>query len=231
MVESISAAAADDADGDPLGLFPLHAILLPGAAMAVRVFEPRYLRMVSDCGRHGRGFGVCLILEGEEAGEPALPATIGTEALIEDFGAGEDGLLTLRIRGARRFATQRIQVRDDGLQVADVAWFGADLAQPVRPEHGLLVTLLERLMEHVGGDHAKAPRGVLRRCRLGRLAARRTAAAAGDAAPASAPDERSGPQAGPSPDAAAGRVAGVTKNRSLCAPSVADSSRQILYRD
>ncbi|MDQ3269380.1 MAG: LON peptidase substrate-binding domain-containing protein [Pseudomonadota bacterium] len=158
MVESISAAAADDADGDPLGLFPLHAILLPGAAMAVRVFEPRYLRMVSDCGRHGRGFGVCLILEGEEAGEPALPATIGTEALIEDFGAGEDGLLTLRIRGARRFATQRIQVRDDGLQVADVAWFGADLAQPVRPEHGLLVTLLERLMEHVGGDHAKAPR-------------------------------------------------------------------------
>ncbi|MDQ3287705.1 MAG: LON peptidase substrate-binding domain-containing protein [Pseudomonadota bacterium] len=141
-----------------MGLFPLNAVLLPGAAMGVRVFEPRYLQLVSDCGRSGKGFGVCLILEGQEAGGPASPATVGTEALIEDFGAGEDGLLTLRIRGARRFATQRVKVRDNGLQVADVDWFEPDPTQPVRPEHGLLVILLERLLDHLGGEHAKAPR-------------------------------------------------------------------------
>lgn len=143
---------------EPLGLFPLHTVLLPGAAVGLRVFEPRYLELVGECGRNGRGFGVCLILEGEEAGAPAAPAAVGTEALIEDFGAGEGGLLTLRVRGARRFEAQRVRVRADGLQVAEVIWRHADPVEPVRPEHGLLVVLLERLLDDLGGEHAKAPR-------------------------------------------------------------------------
>lgn len=143
---------------EPLGLFPLRTVLLPGAALGLRVFEPRYLDLVGDCGRNGRGFGVCLILEGNEAGEPATPAAFGTEARIEDFGTGEDGLLTLRVRGMRRFHARRVRVRGDGLQLAEVDWRPADPAETVRPEHGLLVMLLERLLDHVGGEHAKAPR-------------------------------------------------------------------------
>ena len=145
-------------DSESLGLFALHSVLLPGAPMGLRVFEPRYLELVAECGRNGRSFGVCLILEGEEAGPPAAPAALGTEALIEDFGTGEDGLLTLRVRGARRFRAQRVRVRDNGRQVADVTWCDPDPTEPVRPEHGLMVTLLERLLDHVGGEHAKAAR-------------------------------------------------------------------------
>lgn len=158
--ETTRSAAAEAATGgtDELGLFALHSVLLPGASMGLRVFEPRYLRLVSECGRNGRGFGVCLILEGEEAGPPAAPAAYGTEALIEDFGTGEDGLLTLRVRGARRFHAQGVRVRDNGLQVADVAWCEPDPSEPVRPEHGLMVTLLERLLDHVGGEHSSAAR-------------------------------------------------------------------------
>ena len=48
-----------------LGLFPLPAVLLPGAALGLRVFEPRYLDLVRECGRQGSGFGVCLLLPGE----------------------------------------------------------------------------------------------------------------------------------------------------------------------
>lgn len=143
---------------ESLGLFPLHAVLLPGAALGLRVFERRYLDMISECGRHGRSFGVCLILDGQETGQPATPAAYGTEAVIEDFGSGADGLLTLRVRGARRFHAQRVRVRGDGVQNADVRWCPLDTASPVRPEHGLLVTLLEGMLEHVGGEHAKAPR-------------------------------------------------------------------------
>ena len=40
---------------DPLPLFPLQAVLLPGAALGLRVFERRYLDMVAECGRSGRG--------------------------------------------------------------------------------------------------------------------------------------------------------------------------------
>ena len=105
-----------------LPLFPLHTVLVPGAALALRVFEPRYLDLVRDCGRNGSGFGVCLILDGREVGAPATPAAFGTEARIEDFDTGPDGLLHLRLRGERRFHALRTRVRDNGLVVADVDW-------------------------------------------------------------------------------------------------------------
>lgn len=84
-----------------LPLFPLHGVLVPGAALDLRIFERRYLDMVGECGRNGSGFGVCLILEGNEAGAPATPVAFGTEAVIEDFGNTPEGLLSLRVRGRR----------------------------------------------------------------------------------------------------------------------------------
>jgi len=140
---------------EPLPLFPLHTVLLPGAALGLRLFERRYLDMVSDCGRNGRGFGICLILEGDEAGTAATPAAFGTEAVIEDFGTGDDGLLTLQVRGARRFHVDRTRVRDNGLVMGDVQWREADIDDPLRPEHSLLATLLQHFLEKVGGEHSK----------------------------------------------------------------------------
>ena len=139
-----------------LGLFPLQTVLLPGAALGLRVFERRYLDLVRDCMRSGTSFGVCLILEGNEAGPPPLPAAFGTEARIEDFGSGNDGLLTLRVRGARRFHATRTRVRDSGLVVAEVEWCDPDPDDELRPEHALLGTLLQRILDQVGGEHAKA---------------------------------------------------------------------------
>lgn len=140
-----------------LPLFPLHSVLLPGAAMDLRVFEPRYLDLVRDCGRRGTGFGVCLILDGAETGAPATPAAYGTEARIEDFGSTPEGLLTLQVRGTRRFHVRRTRVRDNGLVMGDVDWLPADPDDELRAEHGLLSTVLTRVIEHVGGEHAKAP--------------------------------------------------------------------------
>ncbi|GAB1406251.1 LON peptidase substrate-binding domain-containing protein [Thermomonas brevis] len=142
-----------------LPLFPLHAVLVPGAALELRIFEPRYLDMVRDCGRTGGGFGICLILDGEEAGAPAIPAAWGTEAAIEDFGTTPDGLLSLRVRGTRRFQVAHTRVRDNGLVVGEVAFHedrpqapGATLR--LRPEHALLAELLRRILAQVGGEHA-----------------------------------------------------------------------------
>ena len=142
---------------DSLGLFPLHSVLVPGAVLGLRVFEPRYLDLVRDCSRDGGGFGICLILSGEETGEVATPAAFGTEALIEDFGTDDKGLLTLRVRGRRRFRVQRTRVRDNGLVVAEVDWREPDPDDEVRPEHALLAMLLQRILEQAGGEHADAP--------------------------------------------------------------------------
>jgi len=146
---------------ESLSLFPLHTVLLPGAPLGLRVFEARYLDLIRDCGHSGSGFGVCMILQGEEVGAPATAAAYGTEALIEDFAQGEDGLLNLRVRGFRRFHVERARVRDNGLQVADVRWCAPDVAEPVRAEHGLLPVLLETLIDKLGSEYARSDRALL----------------------------------------------------------------------
>ena len=139
-----------------LPLFPLHTVLVPGAALDLRIFERRYLDMIRDCGRNGSGFGVCLILDGNEAGAAALPAAFGTEALVEDFDTTPEGLLSLRVRGRRRFHVLRTRVRDTGLVVADIAWREDDAVSPrLRPEHALLAELLRRILLQIASDHAE----------------------------------------------------------------------------
>ncbi|MES2670399.1 MAG: LON peptidase substrate-binding domain-containing protein [Pseudomonadota bacterium] len=140
-----------------LPLFPLNTVLVPGASLGLRIFEARYLDLVRDCARSGTGFGVCLILDGGEAGQPATPAMIGTEARIEDFGATPEGLLTISARGGRRFRVRESHVRGNGLRVAEVEWCEPDPDDELRPEHALLGTLLHQVVEQVGGEYAKAP--------------------------------------------------------------------------
>ena len=84
------------------------------------------------------------------AGAPATPAAYGTEATIEDFGTGSDGLLTMRLRGGRRFHVQRTRVRDNGLVVGEVDWCPPEDDDELRPEHGLLATVLEKIFEKAG---------------------------------------------------------------------------------
>ena len=137
-------------DAATLPLFPLQVVLVPGAALDLRIFERRYLDMVAECGRHGIGFGICLVLEGNAVGEPPSTSAFGTEAFIEDFGTTPEGLLSLRVRGRRRFHVIRTPVRDRGLVMADVQ-FCDDYtgSMQLRPEHALLAELLRRILMQV----------------------------------------------------------------------------------
>jgi Lon protease-like protein len=137
-------------------LFPLGTVLLPGAELSLRIFEPRYLDLVRACCRDDIGFGVCAILDGHEVGAPAIPAVFGTEARIVDFTSLPDGLLGISVRGTRRFRVQRTRVRDNGLIVGDIDWLQPTASSPLAIEHELLATLLQRLIEHIAGAHAKA---------------------------------------------------------------------------
>ena len=68
-----------------LPLFPLRTVLMPGGLLPLQIFEPRYLDLVRECTRNDSGFGVCLILQGSEAGAPPQHAGIGTMARIRDI--------------------------------------------------------------------------------------------------------------------------------------------------
>ena len=138
---------------EELPLFPLNAVLFPGGQLSLRVFETRYLDLVRDCSHRGRGFGICLILDGEEVGAPALPAAIGCEARITDFSSSPDGLLVLQVEGARRFHVEHSRVRDNGLVLGDVSWCSVPEAGDVKVDHELLATLLRRILDRAGPPH------------------------------------------------------------------------------
>jgi Lon protease-like protein len=144
------------ADATTLPLFPLReTVLVPGAALDLRVFERRYLDMVAECGRNGSGFGICLLLDGDKLGAPATSAAFGTEAVIEDFGSTPEGLLSLRVRGKRRFHVVRTRIRDGGLVIADVQFCVEDTSAPrLRPEHALLGELLRRILGQITEGNA-----------------------------------------------------------------------------
>ena len=139
-------------------LFPLASVLFPGGKLQLRIFEPRYLDLVRECSRHGTGFGVCLILKGQEVGEPAIPAAIGTIARISDFHRGEDGLLGIVAEGGSRFRVMRSRVRSDGLLRGDVEVWPAEPEEVVPVEFALLQSILERLIETMAPQWRLAPR-------------------------------------------------------------------------
>src|SRR3990172_2924732 len=103
-------------------LFPLHTVLFPDGYLPLRIFEQRYLSMVRDCTRSDSGFGVCLIIDGEEAITPVQTARFGTLARIVDWYTLEDGLLGVSAMGACRFALSHTHKQDDGLLLATVEW-------------------------------------------------------------------------------------------------------------
>lgn len=148
------------ADRNDLPLFPLSNVLFPGGVLRLRIFEPRYLDLVRECCRDGSGFGVCLIVDGEEVGAPAVPAAIGTIAHITDFYTLEQGLLGITAEGRERFRVEHTRIRDNGLIRSQIQRWDAETSAPVPAEFGLLPVILDRLL----GQMSLPARHADRRC-------------------------------------------------------------------
>lgn len=86
-----------------LPLFPLNAVLFPGASLPIHIFEERYKLMMGHCLEEGQPFGVVLIRSGSEVGEPAQPFDIGTTARIVRVQRLTEGRLNIIALGSQRF--------------------------------------------------------------------------------------------------------------------------------
>jgi Lon protease-like protein len=129
-----------------LPLFPLNTVLFPDGPLKLRIFEPRYVDMISRCMREDLSFGVAMITEGQEAGAVARTAPIGTSARIVDFEKLQDGLLGITALGERRFGIASIAQQSDTLNVAQVNWLDPEPAEPVPENCGYLVMLLQQAL-------------------------------------------------------------------------------------
>ncbi|MFP5506045.1 MAG: LON peptidase substrate-binding domain-containing protein [Gammaproteobacteria bacterium] len=143
-----------------LPLFPLHTVLFPGGVLPLRIFEPRYLDMVSDCLRNDRGFGICLIRSGREVGAAADCHEVGTLARIQDWDKTPEGLLAITARGERRFRALEREVRADQLSVARIELLDEPPPQSLPVAFAPLARLLEHLLDDLDPPYKTLPRAL-----------------------------------------------------------------------
>lgn len=130
-------------------LFPLNTVLFPGGPLPLRIFEPRYLDMISACMKQDAPFGVLLIREGAEAG-PATTWNIGTLARVTDWYQGSDGILGITAVGTERFRLLSTHREPDGLNVGEIELLPAPPVEAVPPEFAALPPILETVLDDLG---------------------------------------------------------------------------------
>lgn len=139
-------------------LFPLHTVLFPGGPLALRIFEARYLDMVSRCLKQGSGFGVVLIRDGEEVGKVPEVFDVGTLGHISYWERRRDGLLGITFTGEQRFRILERRIEPNQLMVAEVALLPNEPIVAVPREHRELVDMLLRILDELGHPYLTMPK-------------------------------------------------------------------------
>lgn len=130
-------------------LFPLRTVLYPGGPLPLRIFETRYIDMISSCLKNDAPFGVVLIREGAETG-PASTYELGTLARITDWYQGSDGLLGVTAIGDRRFRLLSAERQADGLNVGEVERLEPESSVELPPEFLPLAEILKGVLDSLG---------------------------------------------------------------------------------
>src|SRR5947207_4719157 len=142
-----------------LPLFPLKTVLMPGMALPLRIFEPRYRLMMQRVLTGERRFGVLLIRRGAEVGPGAEPYDLGTVAVVTAVEPLGGGLMDVSATGSRRFRVSAFH-HDEPYLTGDVEYLSEDCqpsdtlrdlqAQVERLSRAYVTTVLTLRDEHVG---------------------------------------------------------------------------------
>lgn len=130
-------------------LFPLQTVLFPGGPLPLRIFEPRYVDMISSCLKSGIGFGVLLIRDGAETGA-ASTHELGTVASIVDWDQLNDGTLGVVVLGGARFLLRSTRRQDDGLNMGVVDLLETEPIVTLPERFHDMARLLEGVFEDLG---------------------------------------------------------------------------------
>lgn len=130
-------------------LFPLNVVLFPGGPLPLRIFESRYIDMISQCMKSELPFGVVLIREGQETGQASM-FDVGTLATIVDFYQGSDGLLGVTAVGEQRFRLLACRTQEDGLNVGTIELIEAEPSTPLPDAFQPLRSILTNVLDDLG---------------------------------------------------------------------------------
>jgi uncharacterized protein len=112
---------------ETLPLFPLAAVLLPGASLPLHIFEPRYRQLTLDLMTEqvpGRCFGVLATRPHWETdiADPSAVAGVGCSALLRQVKRLPDGRFDIVCRGERRFKLLDIDSTSAPYLIGSVEW-------------------------------------------------------------------------------------------------------------
>ena len=130
-----------------LRLFPLNTVLFPGATLSLHIFEPRYKQMIAECLDGGEPFGISLIREGHEAGDPnVVPHDVGTTAEIAEMRPLPEGRYFINTVGRKRFRIDEVVSREPYL-VCEVTLL--DEEQPSAAPEDLITQVRDEFSEYL----------------------------------------------------------------------------------
>jgi Lon protease-like protein len=138
-------------------LFPLHSVLFPGSLLPLRIFETRYMDMAKACLKSGDPFGVCLIVEGQEVGAPAVPSPVGCLARIAECDMEELGILKVLAHGLERFRVLAYEAGRSGLIVGQVERLTPEPAATDAPGLAECSDFLRKVIRGIGEARFAAP--------------------------------------------------------------------------
>ena len=135
-------------DREDLPIFPLRTILFPDSKLPLRIFEPRYIDMVSRSMREDSEFGIIL---SRESTDPKMFETYdtGTLAKIIDWDQGGDGLLGITTLGTQKFRLKELNKQEDGLNIGSIERIEKEGDYKPLKEFTHLVELLQAILEDV----------------------------------------------------------------------------------
>ena len=135
-------------DREDLPIFPLRTILFPGSKLPLRIFEPRYIDMVSRSMREDSDFGIIL---SRESTDPKMFETYdtGTLAKIIDWDQGGDGLLGITTLGTQKFRLKELNKQEDGLNIGSIERIEKEGDYKPLKEFTHLVELLQAILDDV----------------------------------------------------------------------------------
>ncbi len=138
-------------------MFPLERAMLPGEELPLRIFEPRYSAMISDClAMEDPAFGVVLIEAGREVGGGDARSDIGALAHITEVADFGDGRYRLNCVVAERIRVLEWQPDNPYPKAAIELWpdepgepVGADAIRDVEDR---MIALFERFAGARGAE-------------------------------------------------------------------------------
>lgn len=130
-------------------LFPLNTVLFPGGPLPLRIFESRYIDMISERMKADAPFGVLLIRDGQEDGS-ATTYGVGTLARIVDWYQGSDGLLGVTALGEQRFRLLSVETEDDGLNIGEIDLLPPEPAIQLPADYEHLPDILNAVIDDLG---------------------------------------------------------------------------------